>query len=135
MYGAASGRDSQENVGQIFEAELGGFIETGEFCFNFRAAAFVLHSGFTASLLHQFRALKIDPGSAGAAVIDGFRSARNSFGGASRRWRLGEHGSSQHSENSSGKKKSRCHFHVSSPIAMKGATFRRPRTATNYTEE
>src|SRR6266446_4600162 len=101
IYGAASRGDGPENVGEIFEAELGGFIEAEEFCIDLGAAPLVLDSGFAAGLLHQFRALKIDLGGAGAAVIHGFGGARNIFGGAGRRGRLTERGHGQQSQNSS----------------------------------
>jgi len=41
VYGAASRRDGPENIGEIFEAKLGGLIKACESCFNFRAAALV----------------------------------------------------------------------------------------------
>src|SRR6266568_3156144 len=96
--GTASGRHGPENVGEIFEAELGSFVEAEEFCVDLRAAALVLHSGISAGLLHQFGALKIDLGGAGAAVIDRFGGARNIFGGAGGRSRLAERRSSQDPE-------------------------------------
>src|SRR6266852_4344144 len=103
IYGSASRGDGPENVGEIFEAELGGFIEAEEFRINLGAAPLVLDSGFAAGLLHQFGALKIDLGGAGAAVVDGFGGPRNSFGragGRRERRRLTKSGSGQHSQNS-----------------------------------
>ena len=99
VHSTASGRHGPENVGQIFEAELGGLIQSREFCLNLGAAALVLDFGLAAGLLHQLRALKIDlGGAAGAAVIHGFGGARNSFSRAARRVRLTEHWSSQNAE-------------------------------------
>ena len=71
------------HVGEIFEAEFGGFIDSQELGVDLDAAPFVLHFGFAAGLLHQFGALEIDlDGAAGAPVVHGLGGARNTPGGA-----------------------------------------------------
>jgi hypothetical protein len=123
----AAWRDGPEDVGEIFEAELGGFVETSKFCFDFGAIAFVLDFGFAAGLLHQFSTLKIDFGGAGATVVHGFGGTRNTLcrgvsGGGRLRWGSGrgclrEGGRCENADRSSECEKRGCDFHVKPPVA------------------
>src|SRR6266481_3447809 len=70
--GATLRRNSPEDVREVFETELGGFLEILEFGVDLRAIAFVFDFSLAQSGLHQFRTLKIELGGAtGAAEIDG----------------------------------------------------------------
>ena len=52
VHSTAFRRNGPQNISQIFEAELGGFVQPEEFHFDFDAVALVLHLGFAGGLLH-----------------------------------------------------------------------------------
>jgi hypothetical protein len=76
--GTSLRRYGPENVGQIFEAELGGVFEILEFDFNLKIGLLAFHLGFAGGALKKIRSLEIDSGGAPLqTVVYGFGRARN----------------------------------------------------------
>src|SRR5215813_9196349 len=76
--GASLRRDSPHHIGEIFQTELGGFVDALKASIDLHAAALALHAGFSGCAGHEFSTAKINLGSAAAmAIIDRLGGVRD----------------------------------------------------------
>ena len=134
IHRSSLGRNSPQNIGEVFETEFGGLVQAHEFRLDLDAAPFVLHFGLAAGLLEQFGALKVDlRRAAGAAVVHRFGGARNARrdGARNSRGRLTARGRSKPTKNPGHGEKSWCDFHVT-PLSWATPTGEPPYGERSY---